>query len=614
MPALFSVAFRLGPLNVLRVIIYRASLRLRLHQTIYLKPSRRFTAESIFDRPGSSGVSVAENLGSYLESDFRWFGWLELDSTSPPNWHQSILKGGATLSADQPWWRTALPSTPNFDVKEIWEASRFGWAISMAQSARLGDEVALGRLNEWTEDWVKKNPPFFGPNWICAQECSLRLIHMAAASLIIGKNWQMSPALWELVHNHMLRIASTLSYAKGQQNNHLVSEAVALFIGGTWLIGNGHEEGHRFESIGRRLLGFAFPKLVYEDGEFAQHSSNYQRLVNDLLCFVEVWRLAAGSPPFTREFYEKGVAVNRFLSSLLDVATGRCPNMGGNDGAHILQICSTDYLDFRPSVEIGQAVFAEGDKAATAFAASYFQWLGVSNPSPLPGDRKSKGKRNDQRRVGGLDIISTESSKLYFRRPGYSFRPPNCDALHIDFWRKGVNVFRDAGTFSYGQPPEELLYFHGSSGHNVVQFDSHNQMLWVSRFLFAKWPRSEGHSLVSNLDSNEVGDAYRDYRGNVHARRAKLEPERLVIVDQISGKFQRAVLRWRLAKTAWVQDGSTLRSQLGVISVTSGGRPVSISLVDGKESLYYGRERTVPILEAAVESDSELITTFGFGR
>ena len=79
------------------------------------------------------------------------------------------------------------------------------------------------------------NPYLHGP-WKCGQEVALRLTHFLVAMRILGYSPKdLSPSQNQFVTNHLRRIKPTLSYAKGQKNNHWISEAVGLIIGGLWL-------------------------------------------------------------------------------------------------------------------------------------------------------------------------------------------------------------------------------------------------------------------------------------------------------------------------------------------------------------------------------------------
>src|SRR6185503_7196639 len=107
------------------------------------------------------------------------------------------------------------------------------------------------RLNHWLSDWSVTNPPYHGPNWKCGQEASIRVMHLLVGAILLGQAHAPEPGLVALVAAHLQRIAPTMSYAIGQQNNHGTSEAAALFAGGDFLARAGDARGLRWSALGR---------------------------------------------------------------------------------------------------------------------------------------------------------------------------------------------------------------------------------------------------------------------------------------------------------------------------------------------------------------------------
>ena len=76
-----------------------------------------------------------------------------------------------------------------------------------------------------------------------------------------------NPERAAFVFVHLQRIAATVRYAQAQDNNHWVSEAAALFIGGEWLATTASthvEVGRRWATAGRRALELSVDRLVLE--------------------------------------------------------------------------------------------------------------------------------------------------------------------------------------------------------------------------------------------------------------------------------------------------------------------------------------------------------------
>ena len=69
-----------------------------------------------------------------------------------------------------------------------------------------------------------------GPNWKCGQEASIRIINLIVANEILGVK-EETDSFINLLKIHIDRIAPTTFYAKAQDNNHGISEGIALYLG-----------------------------------------------------------------------------------------------------------------------------------------------------------------------------------------------------------------------------------------------------------------------------------------------------------------------------------------------------------------------------------------------
>jgi hypothetical protein len=99
-----------------------------------------------------------------------------------------------------------------------------------------GNDIYPETFWKLLEDWMEKNPPNRGPQWMCGQEAALRLIAIAYAlqsfrthPSTTDKRLTLSTQLAEATAR---RINGFISYAISQSNNHSISEAVGLFTAG----------------------------------------------------------------------------------------------------------------------------------------------------------------------------------------------------------------------------------------------------------------------------------------------------------------------------------------------------------------------------------------------
>lgn len=597
-----GAARRLGLANVARVAWYRLLVHKGMHPAQSLRAA---ASEGPFFRELPSG-QMSRGPATGRLNQLPLFGWFNIPLTGngPPDWHLNAFTGSRVAATDH-WWKIPdfLPEVG--DIKAIWEVSRFNWVLTFAQKIAEGDVSELGRLNLWLGDWCKRNPPYRGPNWKCGQEASIRILNLAVASRILRQYDDSLPALTDFIKIHLQRIAPTVSYAIGQDNNHGSSEAAALIVGGSWLRRSGDPKGSQWERLGRLLLENRVRRLVEEDGTFSQYSVNYHRLFLDTLSIAETWRRDIQSAPFSDDFYLRAKLASQWLFAMVDRESGDAPNVGHNDGAHLLSTGETGFRDYRPSVQLAMALFAN----ECAFAGDdhvnvAVNLLGV----PVP-EKQAPRPSSVLFDHGGFAILRTGTWMSLLRYPRFRFRPSQADALHVDVWRKGENLLRDAGTFSYSAPETELVRFSGVLGHNSIEFDDHEQMPRLGRFLFGDWLKTlELDPIKQSSKGVTVAAAYRDRYGATHHRRVTVEPGGSTIEDRISGFEQSAVLRWILAPGEWHMSGTTVTGAAYKLTVSGTMRIARCELRIGEESRYYMQKKTVPVLEVLVEQPGTLVT------
>ena len=175
-------------------------------------------------------------------------------------------------------------------------------------------------------------------------------------------------------------------------------------------------------------------------------------------------------------------------------ASGDGPNLGANDGARLLQFTDSDYRDYRPSVQLGMALFLDRSVySGKGLGTHQLAWLGVSESdgdAPIYTDCDYDD--------GGYKILRAGETSLILRYPKFRYRPGQSDALHIDLWFRGTNLLGDAGSYSYYSKPDLSEYFSGTIAHNTVQFDDRDQMPRLSRFLFGGWLKTNFFSYLQD--------------------------------------------------------------------------------------------------------------------
>jgi hypothetical protein len=482
----------------------------------------------------------------------------------------------ATLQLEPPGelchWTDAGETAPGGqDIKWIWEPGRFGWAYILARAYRLsGDERYPAAFWEYAETFFQANPPNCGPHWASAQEVALRLLALAFAGQVFGASPHSSPErqswLAQAVAAHAGRIPPTLGYARAQNNNHLLSEAAALYTA-AWLLPD-HPRAEEWRALGWRWFNHGVQAQIDPDGAYAQHSANYQRLMLHLAVWFAGLAERNGQPlPETSRL--RLAAATRWLLALVDPAEGRVPNLGPNDGALILPLSASPFYDYRPALQAAAAAFLGERPFLAGPWDEPLVWLpghaALEPPRP---------QRPAQARAVQVDLQSTphilkspDSGAWGYLRVGrFTSRPGHADQLHLDLWWRGWNVAQDAGTYLYNAPPPWENALMSAAVHNTVTVNGQDQMTRAGRFLYLDW--AQGRVLAGDRLPDggfrrltAEHDGYRRL-GIVHRRTVAATGRGWRVEDELlAGRTPpcSAVLHWLLPDWPWELDVDRLR-------------------------------------------------------
>jgi len=482
----------------------------------------------------AAGRSPAAEAAAVARGRFRVFSDGLVDLGAPPRWNLDVLRGGE-FGSNVHW--TRLSDSGRTDVKGVWEVSRFGWACALVRARALdGDDRHAELFWRLFEDWAAACPPNLGPQWMCGQEASLRLISVAFAVQAFRDSRASTPARIRLAARladvTARRVLADFGYALAQGNNHGLSGAVGLLTAGTlWPGLRGASEWRR---RGMQALVRQTEELVAADGGFSQHSSNYHRLLLRLLSWAEVIERAAGRslPPAVRG---RALAAARFLQALTE-SDGSVHRYGADDGAELLPLSGCAYGDFRPALGTALALFAGERLAAGPWDEDALLLAG-----PSPAAAQAAAPLASDFRVSGVTILRNVRGSVLLRAPArFRHRPSQADQLHVSIRWDGEWITDDVGTGSYlsGHPFGGLAH---ARHHSSVSVDGADPMRRVSRFLWLPWV-----GCVRRDPPEGAGAWHLGHHGFRCERRVLRLAQGFVVIDRVTGRREGEVtLRWQ---------------------------------------------------------------------
>jgi hypothetical protein len=514
------------------------------------------------------------------------------------------------------------------DIKYVWEPARFGWAYALGRAYHLtrGEKYADAFWSHF-ERFDRSNPAFMGPHWMNGQEVAIRLMALSwCAHVFRDARASTSGRLARLtrsVAEHAVRIPPTLTYARSQNNNHLITESTALYLAGAAL------DHPRWRRLGWRWLNHALQRQIGPAGEYIQQSTNYHRLMLQSVLLADTVRRFRGElwPAKTQRALARS---SHWLFSMLDPVSGGVPNLGANDGALILPLSSSRFDDYRPTVQAAARAFLR-----TALPAGDWDelsvWLGLPE-SAQTADASAYAAEH----------LRGPNSWAFLHASSFRSRLCHMDQLHLDLWWRGRNVAVDPGTYLYNALPPWDNSLVTSRVHNCVTVDGRESMTRGGRFLVLDWfPADARRSLAT--DSSALGRVTASHSGydhmgiRCHRSVAALERGRWLVQDDV--RFMRPQphsirLHWLLLDGEWrlQQRGPETRLRLKVpggsigILITVSGQAASPPLLtliragkllqgagqalpyEGWVSPTYGR--LLPALSLALEVQSSHSLSF----
>lgn len=590
-----GAVYWLGLPAVLQNLLYRAGL-VTGHYRRVTPPISLAEDAGVLPQLQQAASRPVRTVAHLPDADsLRWL--MENGAAQVQDEVREILDGKVRLYGADPVPMDLNPHTPPLhwtraqgqvagDIKDIWEPARLGWVFPLGRAYRLnGDERCSQFFWDGFETFQRLNPYNIGPNWASGQEAALRIMAMGFAWQVFEGSPHSTPerklALAASLYEHARRIPPTLPYARSQNNNHLVSEAVGLLTAG-WLLPE-LPESETWQKHGWCMLNQALETQIAADGTYMQQSVNYHRLMlEDALWAFAVQQRAAenGKEPaavsnigYTQIVFEKLAAAARWLAAQVDPLSGACPNLGANDGAHILPLASGAFTDYRPTAQAAFLAFC----GHRAFSAGPWDeqcvWLGID----VPEARQADSHDPEWQVSPGIHRLGNPRNWASLRAVRFHARPSQADQLHVELWRDGINIALDAGTYRYNAAPPWDNALAGTQVHNTVTIDGQDQMKRAGRFLWLDWAQAR---LLPNPETDETLTAEHDgYRrlGITHRRSVQRVSElEWLIRDELlpsraQTRLHQFTLHWLVPDWAFepAQDGHAIRllSPLGPVDL-----------------------------------------------
>lgn len=251
------------------------------------------------------------------------------------------------------------------DIKIPWELSRFQQLMPLIKSYLLTKEYAYSKesVNQ-INDWINKNPPYYGVNWTCAMEVAIRVCNWMWAwwALKDTPSWtkEFTDRFLKNIWHHGWFIEHNIEDKGGIKSNHYLSDIVGLlFIG---IMFPQFMDSERWKKFGIQELIRCMEEMVYPDGVSFENSTAYHRLFLELFTYSAIL-CKRNDIVLPAPFWQRLEKMFEFIMHGMR-SDGRMPMIGDADDGRFFILADYydwDRWDFRYLLSIGAVLFKRSD-------------------------------------------------------------------------------------------------------------------------------------------------------------------------------------------------------------------------------------------------------------
>lgn len=227
-----------------------------------------------------------EYLGNSRNFKYHLQGFHVLQDKTDVDFHLDAISG-RRVGGLMPSKLIKFRNVPNFDIKFIWDVSRFQFMSEVLDAYGI-NEVSKDIFLRNLKSFRSSNRPYFGPNWMCTMDVAIRGVNIVYYCEALGSNLAFSASeqstISEILHNHYRFIYANLEWKKEGRGNHYLSNLCGLIIlGGTLQMDE--QDSKKFEFAVNEFIKEVRLQFL-QDGAYFENSTAYHRLALEMVFYT----------------------------------------------------------------------------------------------------------------------------------------------------------------------------------------------------------------------------------------------------------------------------------------------------------------------------------------
>ena len=392
-----------------------------------------------------------------------------------------------------------------FDIRLLWEPARLQKVVPSfffeKQNTVSNPKTAKYSAIKEVLTWIDTNPFPYGPHYLSAMECAMRLpVFFYCLKLIDEMSSSEMVKLLKAIYLHGWIVSKRLSLYSSL-GNHTITECVGLLFAGA--VFRRASKGKQWLDIGIQYLDRELHCQILDDGGPIEQSLSYHRFVLDLY-WLAVDFLETNKIHDCTRWKSRLVKAESFIMAFQG-ANGRFPSIGDSDNGYAI---------------------------APGIAPQRFSNKNILNKAITF-------------ETTGYTVIRRNDAIVFTFDHGPLGMPPlynhgHADSLSITLSKDGEEILVDPGTYRYNGVPEWRKYFKGTRAHNTVNVDGLDQAIQETNFIWSQPYKTK--LLETTMDDDNfycsaLHDGYTKLEKPIWHQRSILYFEKAVFLinDEFSG-------------------------------------------------------------------------------
>lgn len=370
-------------------------------------------------------------------------------------------------------------------------------------------------------NWIKRNPPNWGINWIDLLEISHRIVFWIFALSFFETSKILTRKRFILIAKSLLH---QVYFVKINSNkikfNHLIGEQFSIFLFSQ--IFKSIRTIKKWNKKSKNILLKQIKRQTQEDGVNIEQTTNYHRMVLEIFSLL----LIIDSKLFSSSdllLIERMFDFWKFVIK----PDGIIPLIGDNDEAHFIPL---NFLNKEEDInldllKLGTILFNRNDfKIDNSMNKGTPLILLLLGSNELKKYEKMKFSPTNEKikyfdksgYIVGKSNWTNKSNYLFFDMghfgPGNSSHD-HSDVSNIIYSYKGKPILIDSGTYKYNVQFNKRNIFRSSKAHNVISINGNNQAKISGTWSWENVPnvRHQFIKKIKNFKAIVEHNGYKDY-------------------------------------------------------------------------------------------------------